>query len=515
MNKQLSIRILTLVLVLMTLLTSFTSCELFTTTTTTTATGGTSQSGEHRDDDDNGYCDDCGKYVIETVDLYGINDLHGKFTDNDTQPGVDEMTAYLERMKSVQSNVILISAGDMWQGSSESNLTHGELITDWMNYLGFASMTIGNHEFDWGTDCIESNGEMANFPFLAINIYYEDTHELVDWCTPSVLVDCGECRVGIIGAVGDIKSSISAERTVGLEFVLGDELTELVKAESDSLREQGADAIVYVTHEGSENSLSGTVADWKIQDYYDIELSDGYVDVVFEAHTHQQYVFRDSFGVYHLQGGGDNKKGITHVEMYVNYANGNISVDTAETVSHSIYKKLEGSPIVAQLLEKYADRISEAYVELGYNSKYRGSDEIADLVAQLYYEAGVERWGNEYDIALGGAFISVRSPYKINQGTVVFSDVQTILPFDNAVVLCSISGGDLLDKFYNTENERYHIYYDTVKPEDIDRNATYYIITDTYTSTYAPNNITEIEHYDSETFAAQLVAEYIKGGGWE
>lgn len=515
MNKRLSIKIFTLALALAMLVASLSACELFTTTTTTTGGGNGNYSSEHCDVDNNGYCDDCGQYVIEVVDLYSINDLHGKFSDTDAQPGVDEMTTYLERMKNALDNVILISAGDMWQGSSESNLTRGALMTEWMNYLGFASMTLGNHEFDWGTDYIESNGELANFPFLAINVYYEDTHELVDWCTPSVLVDCGECQVGIIGAVGDIKSSISAERTVGLEFVLGDELTELVKAESDSLREQGADAIVYVTHEGSESSLSGSVADWKIGSYYDIELSDGYVDIVFEAHTHQQYVFRDSYGVYHLQGGGDNKKGLTHVEMYVNYANGNVSVDTAETVAHSIYKKLDGSPIVDQLLEKYADQISEAYEELGYNSTRRGSDEITDLIARLYYETGVERWGDKYDIALGGAFLSLRSPYKIEAGTVIFSDVQMILPFENKIVLCSISGGDLLDKFYNTDNDRYHIYYDDVKPEDIDRDATYYIITDSYTSTYAPNNITEIEYYDDETFSAQLLAEYIKNGGWE
>lgn len=515
MNKNLSLRLLALVLVLVAFTTSLASCIGPATTTTTTTGGASSYPSDHVDLDDNGYCDDCGKYVIETVDIFSINDLHGKFTDNDAQPGVDEMTAYLLRMQDVLDNTVLLSAGDMWQGSSESNLTRGAIITDWMNNLNFAAMTLGNHEFDWGTDLIETNGELANFPFLAINVYYEDTNELVDWCTPSVLIDRGDCQIGIIGAVGDIKSSISAERTQNIKFVLGDELTELVKAESDSLRERGADAIIYVTHAGAERGYSGTVSDDKVDWYYDLELSDGYVDVVFEGHTHMQYAFEDSHGVYHLQCGGDNKKGIVHVEMDVNYANGNVEINTAETVNHSVYKKLTGSPLIAQLLEKYNDQISIAYTEIGYNSTYRGSDEICELVAKLYYEKGVEKWGEEYDIALGGGYLSLRSPYKIEVGTVKFADVQMILPFENRIVLGQISGADLLDKFYNTENDKYHIYYETVSAENIDRNSTYYIITDSYTSTYAPNNITEIASYDSETFSAQLLTEYIKNGGWE
>lgn len=526
MKKLVSVRLLTLLLALSVLASALSACDggiedifgsIFSTSGTTSNTirpGSDTYLSEHKDTDNNGYCDDCGIYVIETVDFYSINDLHGKFSDSAVQPGVDEMTTYFENNRKTDDNVVLISAGDMWQGSSESNLTRGAIINDWMTYLQFDAMTVGNHEFDWGTDHIATNEDSASFPFLAINVYEDSTGERASWAQPSVLIERGGCQIGIIGAVGDIESSISGEMTVGLDFILGDALTELVKAESESLREAGADVIIYITHEGADSSLSGNVADWKISDYYDIELSDGYVDVVFEAHTHQQYVFRDSYGVYHLQGGGDNKKGLSHVELDVNYANGCVEINVAENIEHSEYSDLAGDPIVESLIEKYWDEVSVAYEELGYNCKYRGSDEITNLVARLYYEAGVEKWGDEYEIALGGAFLSLRSPYKIYEGTVKLSDIQTILPFENKLVLGSIKGSDLLDKFYHSTNDRYHIYYDSVKPEDIDRNATYYIITDTYTSTYAPNNITEIEYYDNETFAYLLLAQYIKNGGW-
>ena len=50
----------------------------------------------HIDTDDNGYCDDCGRYVIVLLEFYVINDLHGKLADGDTHPGVDEMTTYIK-----------------------------------------------------------------------------------------------------------------------------------------------------------------------------------------------------------------------------------------------------------------------------------------------------------------------------------------------------------------------------------------------------------------------------------
>ena len=464
---------------------------------------------EHVDLDNDGFCDDCHIDVVETIDFYNFNDLHGKFDDTSSQPGVDELTTFLYNTEKTDEHTVFLSSGDMWQGSSESNVTRGNIITDWMNELGFEAMALGNHEFDWGIENIEQNAAIAEFPLLAINIYGSDTNKRVDFCESSVLIERGNCQIGIIGAIGDCYSSISGELTGGFYFKTGDDLTRLVKEESDALREQGADIVVYILHDGAERSSQDTSA------YYDTELSKGgYIDIVFEGHTHQKYAFEDDYGVYHLQGGGDNSQGMTHVEVDVNIANGEIDVSRAGYVNHTQCSRLEGAPIVDELLEKYAELITWVNRDLGYNATQRNSSEIASLVARLYYEKGVEKWGEKYDVALGGGFISVRSPYKVTQGTVKYSDLQMILPFENKIVLCSIKGRDLLDKFYNTSNDRYYIYFDTVKASDINPNSTYYIITDTYTSTYRYNNLTEIEYFDMTTFACDLVAEYVENGGW-
>lgn len=468
----------------------------------------------HTDDDDNGVCEKCDYRVFVTVDLYAINDLHGKFDDSDTDIGVDELTSYLKNSSSKDEYSVFLSSGDMWQGSSESNLTGGLIITEWMNELDFASMTLGNHEYDWGEELVKKNAEAAEFPFLGINIYDKETNKRVEYCEASATVDLGPVQIGIIGAIGDCYSSISSDKVDGIYFKTGDELSELVKAEAHRLRSEGVDVIVYSLHDGYGRSSSGikNITGNQISSYYSPSLSRDTVDVAFEAHTHQNYVLRDSYGVYHMQGGGDND-GITHTELRVNFVTGSVEFTTAEFIKESEYDELEGDSIVDELLVKYAEQIAKGEVVCGINNATRGSTYIKNLVAQLYYEYGVEKWGEEYDIALGGGFISVRSPYELPAGEVKYSQLGNLLPFDNEILLCSISGKDLLSKFINTQNSNYYIYRGDER--EIDPNATYYIITDSYCAQYAPNRLTVIASYGADIYARDLVAEYIKNGGLE
>ena len=469
---------------------------------------------DHTDENNDGECDDCGISVVIVLDLFAINDLHGKFLDSDAQIGVDELTTYLKNAYETEDHVLLLSTGDMWQGSSESNLTKGYVITEWMNHLNFAAMTLGNHEYDWGETYIENNATLAGFPLLAINIYDRDTNERVSYCQSSVLVQRGGARIGIIGAMGDCYSSISGEMSGGIYFKTGRELTDLVKSEAQALREAGADFIVYSVHDGYGSSSSGSISDSALSAYYDPILSEGYVDIVFEGHTHQRYVLTDGDGVYHLQGGGDNK-GITHAEATINFANGRSEVTTAELISSTTYAHLPDDPIVETLKEKYRDQISAGDAVLGYNDSYRSGDYLRQLVADLYAKVGEEAF-SDYDVVLGGGFLSVRSPYNLAVGEVTYSQLQMIMPFDNTLVLCSVKGSDLKKRFINTSNENYFIGYTAYGRSlggQIDNNATYYIVVDTYTSTYAPNNLTEIARYKEEVYARDLLADYIRGGG--
>lgn len=466
----------------------------------------------HLDEDHDLSCDRCKGSVLVLVDFYVINDLHGKLADSDNHPGVDELTTYLKAMQANDDHAVFLSSGDMWQGSSESNLTDGKIITDWMNALDFAAMTLGNHEFDWGEEAILTNADLAEFPLLAINIYDRETDTRVSYCQPSTIVDLGVIQIGIIGAIGDCYSSISADKVEDVYFKTGSELTDLVKTESQRLRESGVELVIYSLHDGFGGSNSGMISDGKLSSYYDISLSDGYVDLVFEGHTHQKYTLQDSYGVYHLQGGGDNK-GITHAELAYNLVTGQYSVTDSKLVSTTIYEDLPDDPIVAELLNKYAEEISKANEVLGYNTSKRNRDWLRQTAADLYLQAGLEKWGAEYDITLAGGFFSVRSPGYLDSGEVTYGMLQSLFPFDNELVLCSISGRDLLDRFLNTSNDNYFIA--RADSRKIDPDGIYYIVVDSYTSTYAPNRLTEIVRYGADVYARDLLADYIAAGNLE
>ncbi len=486
-----------------------------TTNTTTTTTRPTSSSttkpntsgggsetctADHIDLNDNGLCDKCNFDVVEIIDFYNFNDLHGKLEDGDSHPGVDEITAYLEDRMNIDEHTVFLSSGDMWQGGSSSNSTKGKIVTDWMNYLGFEAMALGNHEFDWGTDAIRENVDIADFSILAINIYDNATGERADYCEPSVMIERGGVKIGIIGAIGNCHSSIAKDKNKDFNFKTGSALTNLVKAESEKLRDEGADVIVYLLHSDGDD--------------YDLLLSSGdYVDVVFEGHTHQAYATTDAYGVPHVQDGGDNENAMSHVELEVNFANGNIKVNTKRYIPHTECSNYKGSSVISDLLEKYWDDISWIYDTLGYNASDRSSKTIGNTVAKLYYEAAVELWGSEYDIVLAGGQINTRYPYTLSKGDVSYSDLQTILPFDNALYLCSIKGSDLKSKFIN--NSDYCKYINpNFNTSSIVNTKTYYIVADSWTALYDWAKCTTVELYDGNTFARDFLADFIAEGGW-
>ena len=455
----------------------------------------------HLDENNNGLCDLCNTNVRVVIDLYAVNDLHGKLADGKNHPGVDELSTYIENARKSKDNVILLSSGDMWQGAAESNLTHGKIITDWMNEMDFVSMTLGNHEFDWGQEKIRENAELAQFPILGINVYDNQTGSQVDYCQNSVVVECDGVQVGIIGAIGDCYSSISADRSQGIHFKTGSALTNLIKAEATRLRKEGVDFVVLSAHDDYEEG------------YYDTSLSNGYIDLVFEGHTHQRYAQKDTYGVYHLQGGGDNS-GITTATVTYNLANDSYTV-SGSAIRTSSYSSLPDHPVVAQLLEKYDDQVSQAYRVLGYNRTKRDDSVVEQYVANLYCDAGLDKWGSQYNIVLGGGFLQTRSPYNLAAGQVTYGDLMSLLPFDNRLVLCRIQGKYLLSRFINNTSSDYYVAlspYGSQIRNSIANNSYYYVVVDSYTAYYSYNRLTIVEFYDDNVYARDLLAQYIAEG---
>lgn len=183
----------------------------------------------------------------------------------------------------------------------------------------------------------------------------------------------------------------------------------------------------------------------------------------------------------------------------------------AEILPSSEYSRGEDDPVVGQLLEKYSDEIGSAEEILGTNGRYRNKENICQLVADLYYAAGVEKWRENYQIVLGGGYISCRSPGYLPTGEVSYGQLLSLLPFDNQIMLCSISGRNLISRFLETDNSAYYI-CTTAQTADIDPDGVYYLVTDSYTANYSYNRLTIIDTFDANVFARDLLANYIRQG---
>ena len=130
-------------------------------------------------------------------------------------------------------------------------------------------------------------------------------------------------------------------------------------------------------------------------------------------------------------------------------------------------------------------------------------------------QVGVAQWGDDYDIVLGGGFIKTRSPYDLDPGNITYSTIQSLFPFDNQILLCKVKGSTLFDIFMSGQNN-YHVDYTQYGQEvqsNFSRSATYYVVTDSYTSSYYPDRITVVERYDNTVFARDLIADFIEAGG--
>ena len=445
---------------------------------------------------------------IVNIELFALNDTHGNVIDSSSGLGMSKTSTLLKTYPKNVNNAIYISQGDMWQGQAESGLTFGKIVNDWMNQMNFVSMTVGNHEFDWGTKYVKENSEAANFPYLGINVYSNDTYERVDYLEPSTIIEKNGAKIGIIGAIGDCYSSISSSMVEDIYFEVGSELNTLVINEALRLRnEEECDFIIYSVHEGREDSGYNP---------YNNQIS-SYVDLVLEGHTHLSYSYTDSKNIYHVQGSGYNGT-IPYLNIDINLTKKTSSIKEVKQIRTSDYSSLAKDPETEALFAKYNDTIGHVNDVIGYNSTYKNSTYLKKVVASRYLYHGQQKWGGSYDIFLGGGYISCRSPGKLEEGNVTYADLYTLFPFNNDLVLCSIPGSYLKSQFVNTTNSNYFVSYSSygnAYKDYIDNYETYYIVTDTYSSDYSPNHLTVIERYStSGYYARDMLKDYIAQGGF-
>ena len=157
------------------------------------------------------------------VHIIYFNDFHGNITEEITgkkrNMGMAKMVGYVNEFKATHPNTIVLSGGDNYQGTADSNLTFGKPVTAMMKGMNTLASAVGNHEFDWGYEKIKGWAKDGSFKYLASNIYDRKTNKPVSWASPYMIIKKSGIKIGIIGlAHPDTPSLAKAEYVENFEF---------------------------------------------------------------------------------------------------------------------------------------------------------------------------------------------------------------------------------------------------------------------------------------------------------
>lgn len=403
------------------------------------------------------------------LDIYEISDFHGAVASGDKELGINKLSTWMDKKRENNpGGTILISGGDMWQGSADSNLTKGNFVTYAMNVMNFDSMTFGNHEFDWTVKWINNNKNRAKFPFLGANIVNKGTSTVADFAKASTIVNRGDYKIGIIGTIGDnIKNSIIATAVEDYDFA--NEITT-VKTEASRLRnEENCDVVIWSSHNDASYIKSRTPSDLG-------------VDAIFGGHSHTSYAEVSGDNVPFVQTEAYSHS-IGHTQLKINLTDKDVSLSTYETIANpvsdsaSLIEDSDIKGIYDQYLEKYINPVKTRRVG-EINAKFAIKDTLGNFAVYAMKEE-LTRHDEYKNYAVSSSWHNRNGGVRkdIEAGEVTYGQVYESFPFDNEIVLLKISGKELLNKFFNGNNN-VAVWHSINRNEVVSTNEYYTITTD-------------------------------------
>lgn len=220
---------------------------------------------------------------VQKLTILYTNDTHSRiepFPANDpkfaNQGGFARRAATIEQIRKQDKNVLLLDAGDIFQGTPYFNMYHGELEYKLMSMMGYDATTIGNHEFDLGMDNIAKQMPHANFSFINCNYDFSDT-PLHDKIVPYKVFYKNGIKVGVLG-IGIELAGLVDKKMYG-NTVYHDPVN-IVNSTAKLLKHDlGCDYVICLSHIGYQYD------DKKISDVTLAPLTKN-VDLIIGGHTH-------------------------------------------------------------------------------------------------------------------------------------------------------------------------------------------------------------------------------------
>lgn len=140
----------------------------------------------------------------ELVILF-TNDWHSRIdpfpmdgSRNQGLGGAAKRAGLIAQIRKQYKNVLLLDAGDIFQGTPYFNIFGGELEFKLMSQMGYDAATMGNHDFDAGLDGFLKQLPLADFPFLCANYDFSKTI-LANKTQPYKIFNKGKYKVGVFG----------------------------------------------------------------------------------------------------------------------------------------------------------------------------------------------------------------------------------------------------------------------------------------------------------------------------
>lgn len=191
--------------------------------------------------------------------------------------GMARRATLVKELRSQLGNVLLLDAGDVFQGTPYFNQYKGSLDYKLMSMVGYDAATLGNHDFDNGVEGLLAAMVEAKFPFVNCNLDMEGAPALAKRVQPWLVKEFPGVRVGITGVCVDFKGLVAPKNHEG---VVWKDPLESLKPVVKHLREQEkVDMVVLLSHLGYD--LKGLAWD-------DLSLAAQLpgVDVIIGGHSH-------------------------------------------------------------------------------------------------------------------------------------------------------------------------------------------------------------------------------------
>jgi 5'-nucleotidase len=211
------------------------------------------------------------------------NDVHSHidpFPDNDPKypglGGVERRAALINEIRAKEKNVLLLDAGDIFQGTPYFNMYGGELEMKLMTKMGYDASAIGNHDFDGGLENFAKQMQHANFPLLCANYDFKGTP--MEGKTVSYRIFEKEgVKIGVFG-IGIELAGLVDSRLYG-KTVYEDPIIKAAEMTHTLRTEKKCDIVVCLSHLGYKYEND------KVSDVVLAKKSQG-IDVIIGGHTH-------------------------------------------------------------------------------------------------------------------------------------------------------------------------------------------------------------------------------------